>query len=200
MLLAFKDVIMSYTPPPDKVFSRDLDKVIKPHIQYLVDCRPHSIAMGTCIKYVRSLIANSKPDITEAEAKANICKSIDTFIEERIIRAAQQIAHLGVDKISEGDVVLTFSRSFSVVSILKEAKKKGKNFRVIIVDSRPLMEGKRTLKELSDAGIKCTYLILGAISYVMRSVSKVFLGSAALLSNGAVVSRGGTALGKESLL
>lgn len=89
-----------------------------------------------------------------------------------------------------------YGRSYSVELALTTAKKDGKRFRVVVVDSRPLLEGRRLLKSLSEAGVPTTYLNLNAVSYIMRTVSKVFLGAAAMLSNGAVISRAGTALGK----
>jgi len=42
--------------------------------------------------------------------------------------------------------------------------------------------------------IRCTYVWLSALSYVIKQVTKVFLGAHALLSNGAVVSRAGSAV------
>lgn len=63
-----------------------------------------------------------------------------------------------------------------------------------MVDSRPLLEGKQLLKKLVEAGVKCTYVQLNALSFVIKEVSKVFVGAHALLSNGFVMSRAGTAL------
>lgn len=98
-------------------------------------------------------------------------------------------------QITDGDVILVYGRSYSVELALKMAKEEGKAFRVVIADSRPLLEGRRLLASLSAAGIPTTYVNLNAASYVMRTVSKAFLGAAAMLSNGAVISRAGTAVG-----
>jgi translation initiation factor eIF-2B subunit delta len=109
--------------------------------------------------------------------------------------ASSHIGTQAAERISDGDVVLTYGRSHSVEEALKAAHKKGTQFRVIIVDSRPLCEGKRLAATLSATGIHVTYMLLNAISYSLRSVSKVLIGAAALLSNGAVISRAGTAMG-----
>jgi len=122
---------------------------------------------------------------------------IDTFIKERILLSAQQIAKLASDKISDGDVVLVYGRSYSVeLALCQAATEQKKKFRVVVVDARPLLEGKRLLKALACTGIAVTYVDLSAIAYIMRTVNKVLLGAAALLSNGAVISRAGTALGE----
>lgn len=87
---------------------------------------------------------------------------------------------------------LCFSSSL-INSILIEAHKDGKKFKVIVVDGRPHLEGRETVRRLVDAEIPCKYVLINAISYVMGSVSKVLLGAHALLTNGYVMSRIGTA-------
>ena len=46
----------------------------------------------------------------------------------------------------------------------------GTSLRVIIVDSRPRLEGKKMLESLSRAGISCTYIMINSLSYVMKEV------------------------------
>lgn len=81
-----------------------------------------------------------------------------------------------------------------VEQVLLRAHGEGKNFSVYVVDSRPMLEGKKLLAALSSAGIPCTYLLLPAIGSVIAEVSTVFTGAHSLHSNGAVHSRAGTAL------
>lgn len=47
---------------------------------------------------------------------------------------------------------------------------KGRAFRVIVVDSRPRLEGRETLRRLVRKGIHCTYVMINAISYVLPEV------------------------------
>jgi len=78
--------------------------------------------------------------------------------------------------------------------VLLRAFSEDKKFSVIVVDSRPMLEGKKLLSVLSSAGIPCSYLLLPAIGSVITEVSTVFVGAHSLHSNGAVFSRAGTAL------
>merc|ERR1719453_490659 len=78
--------------------------------------------------------------------------------------------------------------------MLKKAQDEGKTFRVIVVDSRPKFDGRALLARLVAHGIDCGYVMLTALSYVLKDVTKVFLGAAGLLSNGTVMSRLGTAV------
>lgn len=77
--------------------------------------------------------------------------------------------------------------------VLLKAEKQGKQFSVVVVDARPMLEGKNLLRALMAAGIPCTYLLLSALGSVLSSVSLTLLGTHALLSNGAMYSRAGTA-------
>lgn len=45
-----------------------------------------------------------------------------------------------------------------------------RTFRVIVVDSRPRLEGRETLRRLVRHGIHCTYVMINAISYVLPEV------------------------------
>ena len=102
-------------------------------------------------------------------------------------------------------------RSSVVEKVLLEAHASGRIFSVIVVDSRPMLEGmrsafprcsytdslgtgKRLLAVLSEAGIQCTYVLLPALGSVISEVSTVLVGAHSIHTNGAVYSRAGTAL------
>uniref|UniRef100_A0A7N6BXR4 Translation initiation factor eIF2B subunit delta n=1 Tax=Anabas testudineus TaxID=64144 RepID=A0A7N6BXR4_ANATE len=176
LLHAFKQVIRDYTTPPNEELSRDLVNKLKPYISFLNQCRPLSASMGNAINLCDLLII-SPP----------CC-----YINEKIILAAKAIAKYSIEKISDGDVILIYGCSSLVNHILCEALEKSRKFRVIVVDSRPRLEGREALRRLVQRGISCTYVLISAVSYILPEVSKVFLGAHALLANGYVMSRVGT--------
>jgi len=53
------------------------------------------------------------------------------------------------------------------------AWQEGKKFRVVVMDSRPQLEGRALLRRLLSHGIACTYVLLNAASYIMSEVTKV---------------------------
>lgn len=85
-----------------------------------------------------------------------------------------------------------FSSSL-IKKIFLDAHKEGKKFEVIIVDSRPLHEGKEKLRRLINVGIKCTFVCINSYHFAMKRASKIIIGAHALLANGCVMSRAGTA-------
>ncbi|CAK6962258.1 translation initiation factor eIF-2B subunit delta isoform X4 [Scomber scombrus] len=192
LLHAFKQVIRDYTTPPNEELSRDLVNKLKPYISFLNQCRPLSASMGNAIKYIKKEISNISSQCKEEEAKSKLLSCIESYINEKIILAAEAIAKSSIEKISDGDVILVYGCSSLVNHILCEAFEKGRKFRVIVVDSRPRLEGREALRRLVQRGISCTYVLISAVSYILPEVSKVFLGAHALLANGYVMSRVGT--------
>ncbi|KAF4318774.1 hypothetical protein BBO99_00007051 [Phytophthora kernoviae] len=198
MVTAFQQVIDDYITPPDKQLRRDLDKRLRPLIQYLIDCRPHGIGMGNAIRRLRRVIGSTPPELSEEEAKRRIREEMDDYVQSRILLASRAVAKNAQSKISAGDVILTYARANVVEDLLLETVKTSPEIaatlRVIIVDSRPHYEGRKLVNVLAKAGLQCSYLQINAVSYIMRDVTKVFLGAAAFMSNGVAVARVGTAL------
>ncbi|XP_016353525.1 translation initiation factor eIF-2B subunit delta-like [Sinocyclocheilus anshuiensis] len=192
LLHAFKQVIQDYNTPPNEELSRDLVNKLSPYISFLSQCRPLSASMGNAIKYIKKEISNIPSQCKEEEAKGELQACIDSYINEKIILASEAISKYAIEKISNGDVILVYGCSSLVNHILCEAFEKQRKFRVIVVDSRPRLEGRETLRRLVKKGIRCTYVLVSALSYVLPEVSKVFLGAHALLANGYVMSRVGT--------
>ncbi|KAJ7283510.1 eukaryotic translation initiation factor 2B delta subunit [Mycena rebaudengoi] len=210
-LTAFKTVIQDYTTPPNNTLSRHLMTHLSPQITHLVSARPMSVTMGNAIRQLKLEISGSDIDMPEQDAKDLLCQKIDDYIRDRIIIADEVIQDLAGKKIKDGDVILTYARSSVVEKVLLSAYKQGKRFSVIVVDSRPLLEGKTLLEALTSAPtvswtlsnqsllpppppIPCTYALLPALPSLITEATTVILGAHSLHSNGAVFSRAGTAL------
>ncbi|GAA5935982.1 translation initiation factor eIF2B subunit delta [Sporobolomyces koalae] len=195
MLEAFKDIISSYTPPPQTTLTRHLPTThLNPQIAHLIRARPLSVSMGTAIRYLKYEISLIEMEADLDDAKALLLEKIDSFVRDRILLAGRVIEQHAVDKIKNGDTILTYARSSVVEGVLLEAKRLGKEFSVVVVDSRPLYEGKNLLHSLRLASIPTTYVLLPSLSLVLPRISLCFLGTHSLLSNGSMFSRAGTAM------
>ncbi|KAL1194313.1 hypothetical protein V5N11_003911 [Cardamine amara subsp. amara] len=193
MLQAFQEVVKDYSTPPEKTLNRDMTAKISSYVSFLIECRPLSVSMGNAIRFVKNRIAKLPITLSESEAKAALQSDIETFINEKIIVADNVIVKHAVTKIRDGDVLLTYGSPTAVEMVLLRAHELRKKFRVLVVDSRPKLEGQLLLRRLIKRGINCTYTHINAISYIMHEVTKVFLGASSVLSNGTVYSRVGTA-------
>jgi translation initiation factor eIF-2B subunit delta len=162
--------------------------------------------------------------LAPSQAKSLLLLKIDSFIRDRILLAGKVIEQHAIEKIQNGDTILTYARSSVVEGVLLEAKKQGKEFSVVVVDSRPLYEGefhlssprnrrrrraltisfpptstttktgKNLLTSLRAASIPTTYVLLTSLSLILPRISLCLLGTHALLSNGSMFSRAGTAM------
>ncbi|XP_061367036.1 uncharacterized protein LOC133310153 isoform X5 [Gastrolobium bilobum] len=193
MLQAFQEAIKDYIVPPEKTLVRDLTAKISSYVSFLIECRPLSISMGNAIRFLKSRIAKLPLMLSESESRTSLQSDIERFINEKIILANKVIVKNAVTKIRDGDVLLTYGSSSAVEMILLHAHELGKQFRVVVVDSRPKLRGKLMLRRLVEKGLSCTYTHINAVSYIMPEVTRVFLGASSVLSNGTVYSGVGTA-------
>lgn len=192
---AFKSVIESYTTPPKNSLTRHFTShVLSPQIEYLSSCRPLSISMGNAIRWLKLEVSKVDPSTPDAEAKRSLCDAIDVFIRERVTFADKVITESAVERIKDGDVIMTYAKSSVVQSALVKAHEEGKKFRVIIVDSRPLHEGGHLAASLVSLGMEVKYCLINGLSHNIQDVTKVFLGAHAMMSNGRLFSRVGSAL------
>ncbi len=194
MLLTFKKVIQSYTTPPGIALSRHLTTHLSHQISYINLARPLSISQGNSIRWLKKLISSLDPDLAENEAKRFLGTAIDSFIREKITLADEVIAREAGEQIADGDVILTFGKSSAIERTLLSAQEAGRNFRVIVVDSRPLFEGKNLARSLVRVGVEVQYCLLSALGDVVEDATKCMLGAAAMLGNGRLSARAGTAM------
>lgn len=194
LTIRFLKVIESYTTPMGTSLARHLTTHLSAQITYLSTCRPLSISQGNAIRALKLFIAGIDPSTPEASAKISLCEYIDSFIREKITVADQVIADSAAQKVQDGDVIVTFAGSSIVKQTLLLAHNQGKRFRVSIIDSRPLFEGKSLARDLAKSGLDVQYSLVHAITHAIKDATKVFLGAHAMTSNGGLYSRVGTAL------
>lgn len=193
-LLAFKHVISSYTTPPSVALPRHLTTYLSHQISFLTAARPLSVAQGNSIRWLKKLVVELDPAVRDAEAKTLLAEAIDSFVRERVLLAGEVIAKEAASQIHNGDIVLVFSKSSVVEKTLLRAHSQGKTFEVIIADAGPSFEGRNLLAALTAHHLRCTYTLLTSLAGLPRKITRCFLGASAVLGNGALYARAGTAL------
>ncbi|XP_011877926.1 PREDICTED: translation initiation factor eIF-2B subunit delta [Vollenhovia emeryi] len=192
-LAAIKQMLRDFERPVQADFVRGFEARLKESQTYLHHCRPLGVSMQNAIHHIRWQMTQLPTTLADEEAKSKLLDVIDTYISEQIQLAGKAISITIQSKISDGDVILTYGYSSLINKILMDAHAVGKQFSVIVVDGRPWLEGKEQLRRLTKLNIDCSYIMINALSFIMPQVSKVFLGAHAILANGAVMSRVGTA-------
>ena len=94
------------------------------------------------------------------------------------------------------EVILTFgnNESQTVEDLLKKAHDIGRKMRVVVVDAGPEYAGRNMVKRLAKHGIECQYTLISMVSFIINTVTKVFLSSSYILQNGALVAPMGTSM------
>jgi len=102
-------------------------------VTFLVHFRPLSISMGNAVRWLKTEVAKvCGSTANEDEAKKTLLQKIDTWIHERIYLADDEIVSHAIEKIKDGDVILTHAYSHVVLETLLAAKGDGKKFRYVI--------------------------------------------------------------------
>tara|TARA_Y100000034_G_scaffold136953_1_gene217557 strand:+ start:14670 stop:15470 length:801 start_codon:yes stop_codon:yes gene_type:complete len=125
---------------------------------------------------------------------ANILKKTDKLSIEQFnqkLNENQDKINKQVFKLIKDDsVIFTHCHSSTVINALTYAKKKGKKFEVYNTETRPLYQGRKTAKELKNAGIKVTMFVDSAVDIALthsqktRDVDLILLGADAILKKG----------------
>ncbi|KAK5118971.1 hypothetical protein LTR62_000182 [Meristemomyces frigidus] len=198
MLSAFRQAVSAYSCPRGNALALHLTPhYLSPQIEYLKSCRPLSESMGNAIRWLKKLIAETDPDLPEDQAKAYLCEEMERFSHERILVSGKAIATSAAKRIESGSVVLTFAKSWLVEKTILQAYNENgvRNFRVVVVDSRPLYEGRKLAESLAKQamGLEVEYVPYSGLQHAVKEATLVLLGAHSMLSNGRLLSRCGTA-------
>ncbi|RLN55019.1 hypothetical protein BBJ29_006853 [Phytophthora kernoviae] len=124
-----------------------------------------------------------------ADLKLSVMEGIAELVDE-IDSLHVNIADQAMEYIHTDEVILTFGLSLSVEAFLKMAAKK-RQFKVIVVESAPSLNGQRTAHALAESGIHVTVIPDSAVFALMARVNKVVVPAAAVVANGGLIAQSG---------
>lgn len=111
----------------------------------------------------------------------------------RLQRQLEQTARNAQDLLKNGTVVLTHSRSSSVLQALRMAKQEGKLIDVVLTESRPLLEGRQLARELAEDQIPVRLVVDTVAGTAVPGCDRVLLGADSV-TQGGVVNKSGSSL------
>jgi len=129
-----------------------------------------------------------------AEELHNISKNVLNDLIFSFEKSHSSIISFGSKRILDGNCILTHCHSSAVNDMLKLAKREGRNFRVIVTETRPLYQGRMTARELVEAGIDTTLIVDSAARSFIKNVDFVVVGADAITSEGNVINKIGTSM------
>ncbi len=168
----------------------DLVKAIQNAVVRLARSRPTEPAMRDALTYVLRGVAELRDREDFAEALVGKLEMYEKELESMI----RKIAEFGARKIPDGGTVITHCHSSELMAVFRRAREEGKEFTVIVTETRPRYQGKITARELLDMGVRVVYTVDAAAYYFMNKADVYMTGADAITSDGYVVNKIGTAL------
>jgi len=173
--------------------------------EYLASSRPTAVnlrwAIGKVEKRARHF-AKRNPSTKLAQLQKVVLAEANTIFEEDV-RMCREIGRNGAKFVKNGFSILTHCNAGALatagqgtaLSVLYEAQKNGKRFKVYVDESRPLLQGARlTAWELKQAGIDVTVICDDMAGVLMGEgkIDMVIVGADRIAANGDTANKIGT--------
>lgn len=139
----------------------------------LVKAQPRMATLANLTNRIAYDALNAREVLSAAAASA---ASFILEVDAAISRATDRAARL----IKEDSVVLTHSRSSTVLAAFKKARAEGRSFGVIATESRPAFEGRRLAASLAELGISVVFVADAAATLELSRADFVLIGADAI--------------------
>jgi translation initiation factor 2B subunit (eIF-2B alpha/beta/delta family) len=106
--------------------------------------------------------------------------------------ARASIAARAAELIAPQATVFTFTLSETVLGALRAARQRGREFRVLVTESRPNADGRDTARLLAQAGIPVEIGIDASVGTLVPRADVMLIGAEAILSDGSAICKAGT--------
>ncbi|CCH61040.1 hypothetical protein TBLA_0D05470 [Henningerozyma blattae CBS 6284] len=170
----------------------EMINTIKSAADELTKSIPNSISLRAgCDVFMRFVLKNTHLYGDWENCKKHLIENGQLFIS-RAKQSRKKIAKMGVDFISDDDIILIHGFSRAVFSLLTEASKNFVRFRCIVTESRPTNQGTQMYKALISNGIPATLIVDSAVGSILHRVNKVFVGAEGVAESGGVINLVGT--------
>ena len=166
--------------------------------EILINTRPTEPAMKNGLKFIMNKL--------EQEKETCIAKYISDIIEkyknqyyDMLQSSKKMIAEIGARRFPVADrkfIVMTHCHSSLVTAIFLEAKKQGKEFKVINTETQPRLQGRKTAKKLLKAGVEVIHVVDSAMRWAVRhyQVDLILIGADSITSEGTIINKIGSRL------
>jgi translation initiation factor eIF-2B subunit delta len=146
--------------------------------------------MAPLVNLVNAVLWELEARETPDELRLAVAQATEAF-KRQLRQNAQRVAEGALELIADGSTILTISHSGTVAQALLDARRAGRHFAVICLESRPACEGREAAAALVAADIPTTLVVDAAAAAMIPEVQLVLVG-ADLVSNRGLVNKIGT--------
>jgi eIF-2B alpha/beta/delta-like uncharacterized protein len=155
--------------------------------------QPSMTSIGNVVDIVGNQIAINSDKMSLSEFRTNMTNSLSR-LQVEIANSRKLIAKCAMSLIPHKATIITHSDSSTVQEVIKQAHANNKVSRVIIPESRPLLEGLKVADLLLEWGIPVTVIVDAAMGFFCREADIALVGADTTQSDGSVVHKVGTYL------
>ncbi len=173
-----------------------LRKVLETTIELLYYSRPTEPAMQNGLRLIKSVYRSLMEEESDADTIRDVLtETADNYLK-MLRNAFNKIIEIGWKRVPDKGIMMTHCHSTTVVEILRKAKEKGKEIKVITSETRPIYQGRKTARELAESGIEVLYIVDSAMRWAAKKYKPdiALIGSDAIGSNGVIVNKIGSKL------
>jgi translation initiation factor 2B subunit (eIF-2B alpha/beta/delta family) len=156
----------------EKTSPAELKKLLAETVNALIEAQP---AMAPLFHLGNAVLLSINECKTVADIQSDCQAALDKF-ERTLCDTAAAIADHGYSLIPPGELVFAYSFSSTVVSMLLNARAKGRYFRVACTESRPSLEGRKLASRLAAGNIEVIHTFDSAMGLVLPNCSTAFMG------------------------
>ncbi|MBN1447518.1 MAG: hypothetical protein JXA28_06275 [Bacteroidetes bacterium] len=131
------------------------------------------------------------PKLHEDEETADAIQYISS-LEKILSESGERIAELFAGKFGDPQQAVTLSRSSTVVASLLRLHKKELLHRVYVLEARPMLEGHRTIRDMTEKGITATLMIDAAMAVALAQADFAIVGADSVSADGYLLNKTGT--------
>ncbi|MHA2366585.1 MAG: translation initiation factor eIF-2B [Candidatus Hodarchaeales archaeon] len=116
--------------------------------------------------------------------------------QQMILNAKQRVGEIGAEKIFDDSTIMTHCHSSFVDEVFWKAKESGKNFRVVNTETRPVFQGRKTVRKLRKKEIEVIHVVDSAMWWAMKEfdVDMIIIGADAVTVEGVALNKIGSRL------
>lgn len=179
--------------------------------QYVIEVAPifpdqedlltHLAEISNEVRYVRvtePALGNGLLFVMEQIADNNVDSVVNAGqdFKQLLIDARDRVGEIGAKKIFDGCTIMTHCHSSFVDSVLWKAKELDKEFRVVNTETRPVFQGRKTVRKMREKDIDVIHVVDSAMWWAMKEfdVDLIVIGADAVTVEGTALNKIGSRL------
>ncbi|SCW00178.1 LAFE_0B11166g1_1 [Lachancea fermentati] len=172
--------------------SAEMINTIKSATEELTNSVSNSMSLRAgCDIFMRFVLRNTHLYGDWESCKQHLIENGQLFVS-RAKKSRDKIAKIGIDFITDDDIILVHGYSRAVFTLLSYAANKFIRFRCIVTESRPTKQGEQLFEMLQDRGIPVKMIVDSAVGSIIHRVDKVIVGAEGVAESGGIINLVGT--------